>query len=139
MPRAFQDKAVAAVFDQYSEPTRAALLVLRDLVFQTAAETDGVGKVLETLKWGQPSYLTSKPKSGTTIRLGENATEDGDYAMFVHCQTNLVSQWREHYPELHYSSTRALNLNSRAKLPVDAVKHCIALALTYHKRKTVDA
>lgn len=139
MSRAFQDKAVAAVFDQYSEPTRTALLDLRELVFQTAAETDGVGEISETLKWGQPSYLTPQTKSGTTIRFGADAAKDGDYAMFVHCQTNLVSQWREHYPELNYSGTRALNLNSGATLQVDAVKHCIALALTYHKRKTADA
>ena len=34
----------------------------------------GVGEITETLRWGQPSYITSKPKSGTTIRTGLHRT-----------------------------------------------------------------
>jgi hypothetical protein len=43
---------------------------LRMHILDAASETEGVGELEETLKWGQPSYLTKKPKSGRTIRIG---------------------------------------------------------------------
>ena len=39
------------------------------LILDTAKMTKGVGAVEETLKWGQPSYLTTATKSGSTIRI----------------------------------------------------------------------
>ncbi len=41
-------------------------MFLRHLVLETASETEGVNKLEETLKWGEPSYLT---KNGSTIRM----------------------------------------------------------------------
>ena len=67
---AFRDARVAAVFDGYPPALRARLLMLRTLIFDCAAATDGVGNLVETLKWGQPAYLTERPRSGTTITAG---------------------------------------------------------------------
>jgi hypothetical protein len=109
------------------------LLTLRRLVFEVAATTDGVGEVVETLKWGQPAYLTQKPKSGTTIRM--DAYGDG-YAIFVPCTTSLVATYRELYGDaLSCEGNRAVVFSMKDELPVDVVKHCLALALTYHKWK----
>ena len=70
---------------------------------------DGVGEVVETLKWGQAAYLTEKPKSGSTIRLGTVKGHENGYAMFFHCQTTLVSTFREIYPEtLSFQGKRAI-------------------------------
>ncbi len=44
--------AVAKVFDGYPPNVRRKLLALRSLIFQTAARTEGVGELLETLKLG---------------------------------------------------------------------------------------
>jgi len=44
---------------------------LRRLIFETAAELEDVGLLEETLKSGQPSYLASPTKSGTTIRVDQ--------------------------------------------------------------------
>jgi hypothetical protein len=69
-PRAdFSGPAVDAVFGAYPKPIKAKLLALRQLIFDTAKTTKGVGALEETLKWGQPSYLTTKTKSGSTIRI----------------------------------------------------------------------
>ncbi|MGI9414318.1 MAG: hypothetical protein ACR2PM_11650 [Hyphomicrobiales bacterium] len=57
--RMIQDPDVRAVFDSYPKQTRDRLLALRGLILDTAARTEGVGALEETLKWGQPSYLTS--------------------------------------------------------------------------------
>ena len=60
---------VAAVFATYPKPMRSKLMALRQLIYETAAATDGVGAITETLKWGEPAYLTAATKSGTTVRI----------------------------------------------------------------------
>ncbi|MCR9135261.1 MAG: DUF1801 domain-containing protein [Alphaproteobacteria bacterium] len=125
---------VKAVFDAMSEDVRPVLLEMRDLVFDTAMKTDETGELVETLKWGQPSYLTVRPKSGSTIRLG--ISKSGRPALFCHCQTSLVSQFQELYPQLFdFEGNRAMVIRDDIGLPRDELSHCIALALTYHKRK----
>ena len=137
MPRhPFSDDQVDAVFAGYAEPVRARLLALRDLIFMTAAETDGVGQLVETLKWGQPAYLTERPRTGSTIRIDALKGTDTGYAMFVHCQTALVSTYREIYPDtFRFDGNRALLFSADLAVPEEPLKHCIALALTYHRRR----
>jgi hypothetical protein len=55
--------------------------------------------------------------------------------MFFHCQTDLVDTFRELYPKLSYSGNRAILLDAGKKLPEAELRHCVALALTYHLRK----
>ena len=71
----FEETAVAGVFENFPDASRAGLLLLRDLVFDVAALDPRIGKLTETLKWGQPSYLTLESKSGTPIRLGVQKLE----------------------------------------------------------------
>ena len=53
--------------------------------------------------------------------------------MYFHCQTNLVATFRELYPtELQFEGNRSIRFARGAALPLDALRHCIALALTYH-------
>jgi len=137
-PRAkISEPAVEAVFESYPKPVKAKLLALRRLILDTAKATKGVGLVEETLKWGQPSYLTPETKSGSTIRIDQVKAEAGQYAVYFHCQTNLVATFRELYPELRYGGNRCILLNADDKAPEAALRHCVALALTYHlgKRK----
>jgi len=132
------DPAVAAVFAAYPGRTKAKLLALRQLILETAAATPGVGTLEETLKWGQPSYLTTESRSGSTIRIDRVKPEPGDdserYALYVHCQTTLVSTFRQLYREtLTFGGNRSILLDAARPLPKAALKHCIALALTYHR------
>jgi Domain of unknown function (DU1801) len=130
--------AVAAVFDAYPKPLKAKLLALRRLILDTARTTDGVGSIEETLKWGQISYLTPETKSGSTVRIDEVKSAADRYAVYFHCQTDLVATFRELYPELNYSGNRSIVLDAAEDVPEAALRHCVALALTYHlkKRKT---
>jgi hypothetical protein len=132
------DPAVEAVFDAYPRPVRAKLLALRRLIFDIANTMDGVGALQETLKWGQPSYLTPETKSGSTIRIDQVKPDADQVAVYFHCQTNLVETFRELYPQLAYSGNRAILLDASAKLPEAELRHCVGLALTYHlgKRKS---
>ena len=133
---AFEDPAVEAVFAGYEEPARARLLELRALILKTAAETGGVGPLDETLKWGQPSYLTAKTKSGSTIRIDAVKDMPTRCALYFICHTDLVETFRELYPtELSYGGNRSILLETTDPLPEAPLRHCIALALTYHSRK----
>ncbi|HEY3790370.1 MAG TPA: hypothetical protein VGM09_00960 [Bradyrhizobium sp.] len=67
----FSDPAVEAAFAAYPKPLKPKLLALRRLILDTASATRGVGALEETLKWGQPSYLTPETKSGSTIRIDQ--------------------------------------------------------------------
>src|SRR5882762_1467003 len=127
--------AMDAIFHAYPKPVKAKLLALRRLIFDTAKATQGVGRLEETLKWGQPSYLTAETNSGSTVRIDRVKASANQYAVYFHCQTNLVESFRELYPELHYSGNRAILLDAKEKLPEAELRHCVALALTYHLRK----
>ena len=134
--RRFGDAKVAAVFKDYPPALRARLMALRELVFDVAADTSGVGRLNETLKWGQPSYLTAESGSGTTVRIDRLKGRDDSYAIYFHCQSGLVDQFREIYPDTFvYEGKRAIVLESKARVPIRALGHCIALALTHHLRK----
>jgi hypothetical protein len=133
--------AVDAVFNAYPKPIKARLLALRRLIFDTARTTSGVGALQETLKWGQPSYLTTETKSGSTIRIDQVKSAANQYAVYFHCQTDLVETFRELYPELSYGGNRSIVLKAQDDLPEAPLRHCVALALTYHlnKRKAARA
>jgi hypothetical protein len=120
---------VDAVFRTYPVQARAKLARLRKIVLDTAAKMDDVA-VEETLKWGQPAYLS---KGGSTIRI--DRTKDGGMAMYFICHTDLIATFRELYPELDYDGNRAILLGARDKIPEDALRHCISLALTYRNRR----
>src|SRR5580693_2142286 len=109
----FTDPAVDAVFSAYPKSLKAKLLALRRLIFDTAKTTKGVGALQETLKWGQPSYLTTKTKSGSTIRIDRVKSAANQYALYFHCQTDLVETFRELYPtQLRYGGNRSILLNA---------------------------
>jgi hypothetical protein len=133
--RRFSDKDVVSVFKAYPPDLRAKLMALRELVFDTADKTPAVGRLTETLKWGQPSYLTKETGSGTTVRIDRLKT-GGGYAAYFHCQSGLIEQFRALYPDtFKYQGKRAILFDSGDRVPVKQLRHCIALALTHHSRK----
>lgn len=132
----FLDPAVAAIFKAYPPAVKAKLLALRALIFDVAASTDGVGRLDETLKWGQPAYLTPETRSGTTIRLDAVKGVDGRCALYVHCQSDLMERFRALYGDvLKLEGHRAIVFDADDDIPREAVGHCIAMALTYHRDK----
>jgi hypothetical protein len=115
---------------------RPKLAALRRLILNTAETTEGVGAIEETLKWGQPSFATSQTRSGSPIRIDAVKSNPKRYAMYFHCQTNLVASFRQLYPkEFAYEGNRAIVFDVDKAVPEKPLRHCIALALTYHARK----
>jgi len=130
----FENSDMAEKFASYPPKTRTKLLSLRELIFEVASKTEKIGKLEETFRWGEPSYLTTESHSGSMIRINKTKTE-GQYAMYFHCQTSLVDTFREIYPELTYQGNRAIIFNEKDKIPDNKIKHCISLTLTYHLNK----
>ncbi len=127
---------VAAAFDAYPPAFRKKLLALRKLILETAAATEGVGEIEETLKWGEPAYLTSETKSGSTIRIDWKARDPDRYAMYFHCQTSLVADFRERFGDrLRCEGNRSIVFEKDEALPTQVLATCIAAALTYHRAK----
>lgn len=141
MPKTpFQNTEVAAVFDNYEPEARKALLTLRERIFDVAARNEMIGEVEETLKWGQPSYLTSKSKSGTTVRIAPIRSEPVEVGIYVNCQTTLAATYRELYSGiLDIEGKRCIRIAPGKPVPSEALDHCILLALTYHLNKRKDA
>ncbi len=129
-PFPITDPAVAAVFDGFAEDVRPGLLRLRSLILETAAATPEVGRIEETLKWGQPSYLTPDTRAGTTIRLG--VPKSGGFAIYTNCQTSLIADFRALFPEdFIYEGNRAVHFRDGSILPTDQIRLLIRAALTY--------
>lgn len=132
----FSDAAVAEVFATYAPAQKKKLTELRDIIYQVAATTEGVGAIEEALRWQQPSYLTPATGSGSTIRIDAIRGQPDRYAMYFHCQTGLVDHFRQIYPKtFKYESNRALIFDVAQMLPEAQLRHCVSLALTYHLRK----
>ncbi|RCW77007.1 DUF1801 domain-containing protein [Saliterribacillus persicus] len=128
-----ENSKVEAIFKQYPANIQKKLLFLRQLILETAVEVENIEKVEETLKWGEPSYITKK---GSTIRIGWKQSSPEQYAMYFNCNTNLVETFKEIFGDLfNYEGNRAIVFLENEEIPVDELKQCIVLAGTYHTRK----
>jgi len=128
----FGSTQVAETFERYPEKQRKKLLILRQLILDTASEIK-IDDLEETLKWGEPSYLTSK---GSTIRLAWRKSKPGQYGIFFNCKTTLVETFREIYPGIFtYEGNRAIIFEADDKIPLNELTQCIELSLCYHRIK----
>ncbi len=132
----FENLEVAAIFDNSPIRVRQKLMSLRQLIFDTAKSIKEVGKLEETLKWNQPSYLKTKSKSGSMIRIDRLKNQDNKYAIYFLCQTTLVESFKEMFGDkLTYEGNRAIHFDVNDEFPTDELKQCITMALTYRLLK----
>lgn len=131
----FNSPEVAAKFASYPAGARRELLALRELVFRVANSTPAVGELEETLKWGEPAYVT-KNGSGSTLRIDWKPKCPTEYAMYFNCKTTLVDTFRSLFPDdFTFAGNRALVFSIGSAHPQDALRFCIAASLTYHSEK----
>lgn len=127
------DEQVRKAYDRFDALVAKRLLEVRLLIFELAELDDQIGKITETLKWGEPSYLTEQSKSGTTIRLSKVKDEANYCGIYVHCQTRLISEFRDSFADaLEFSGNRAVLIDVSKPLKETPVKMFLQKALTYH-------
>jgi hypothetical protein len=130
---------VEKVFNSYPETIKSKLLFLRELIFETAASIQEIEQLEETLKWGEPSYLTPVSKSGSTIRIAWKESKKEQYSIFFKCTANLVPAFKEKFPEkFNFGGNRSIDFKIGEDIPIKELKQCIALALTYHRNKKLE-
>ena len=130
----FADPQVAQTFDRFPAPARGGLLALRGLIFDVARDTPGVGALHETLKWGQPAYLTPETRSGSTLRLGVPKT--GGFGIFAHCQTTIISDFRDLFPDdFKFDGNRGVLFGDGDALALDRLSLLVARGLTYRLKR----
>ena len=130
----FATQVVAEVFAGYPPAMRKRLLTLRELIFESATTTS-VGRLEETLKWGEPAYVTAQSKSGSTIRIAGKKNSATHYAIYFNCQTTLVETFKTLFPgEFTFEGNRAIVFDVADTVPAETLAFCIAAALTYHRR-----
>lgn len=126
-------KEVNLVFDNYPNTVQHRLIALRELIFETAREIDEINTIQETLKWGEPSYLTTH---GSTIRIDYKSKTPRQYAMYFKCTSRLVEVFKTFFNnQFNFEGNRAITFKLEDEIPTKELKQCIKAALIYHKVK----
>lgn len=124
---------VELVFKNYPNEVRKKMFFLREIIIETANGIDGLTKLEETLKWGEPSYLA---KNGSTIRIDWKLKEPNQYALYFKCTSRLVETFKLIFKDTFvFEGKRAIIFKIEDDIPKDKLKICIKTALTYHKVK----
>ncbi len=114
-------------FNSYPKKVQTQLLELRLLILNSGNDIE------ETLKWGEPSYLSPH---GSTVRLDYKVKNPDHYALYFNCKSKLVDTFKELYGDtFKYEGNRALVFELNEKINQQALQHCISLSLNYHKIK----
>ncbi len=117
----------------YPEHVRPKMQSLRELVIQTAKETPEIEELEETLKWGEPSFVT---KIGSTLRMDWKEKTPEQYQMYFKCTSRLVETFKLVFGDLfEYENNRAIIFKLDDEIPVVELKKCIVATLKYHKVK----
>lgn len=129
-----QADTVGAAFADVPAEHRPGLLELRDLILDVAEEV-GAAPVQEVLRWGQPSYVSARPRESTTVRLG--SSNDGEhFALYFHCQSSVLRDFQGMFPtDFRYDGNRAILFRPGEDLQKDKLRLCIGDALSYRAKK----
>ena len=128
--REFENINVKEKFLMFPNDKKDCLFHLRDLIFNTAETDPRIGPLSEELRWGDPSYITAKTNAGSTVRLG--VFDCSKVALFFHCKTKLVEDFKTLYPNaLEFSKNRAILINPLSPPHDEILQHCILASLIY--------
>ncbi len=127
------DTDVRPIFEKYPEHIRPIMEKLRQMIINAADKIDGIDKLTESLKWGEPSYRSN---NGSTIRMDWKSKNPDYCALYFQCTTSLVSTFRVVYgDELQFEGKRAILLNINEEIPEKVLTECLSMALSYHRIK----
>jgi len=123
---------VASILELLPDAILRPILRLRRIILRTASNLP-IGEVEETVRWGQVAYVTRKG-IGSTIRIGAVKGSTERYAIYFHCQTNLIATFKKKYRgKFHFEGNRAILFNRAEKIHSKELVECISMALTYHR------
>ncbi|MBK8944421.1 MAG: DUF1801 domain-containing protein [Ignavibacteriae bacterium] len=129
------NKSVKEKFGKYPKNIKPKINHLRKLIMDVAKSDESILEIEETLKWGEPSYLS---KHGSTLRIDWKEKNPNQYAMYFKCTSKLVPTFKEVFSDLFkYENSRAILFDLDEAIPEEKLKICISLSLNYHKVKNL--
>jgi len=127
-------QAITDAINQAPPDAQDGLWALRALILETAQHLPDVGTVEECLKWGQPAFTTPETKSGSTLRIG--CPKNGGFALYAHCQTNIISSYADAFPGLDtVEGNRAICFTDITQIDPSRHGRLVSHALRYHLTK----
>ncbi|MDO6746464.1 DUF1801 domain-containing protein [Gilvimarinus sp. 1_MG-2023] len=126
------DTSVKKKFSTYPADIFISLNTVRDLIFSVAMQ-DGITDITETLKWGEPSYVS---KIGSTIRIDWKDKYPEQFCIYFNCKTSLIETFKEIYGDTFtYEGNRAIVLKRNQVIPYKELAHCLSMSLRYKQIK----
>lgn len=122
-------------FESYPKDVSIQLNSIRELIFSTAKQ-EGINDLTETLKWGEPSYIS---KVGSTIRFDWKTKTPQQFCIYFNCKTILIETFKEIYGDTFaFDGNRAIIFKLGNNLPLKELAHCISMSLRYKKIKHLE-
>jgi len=129
----FINNDVEEKYSSYPNDIREKLLKLREIIYDVAKNEDTIDNVEEALRWNEPSFIT---KNGSTIRIDWKKSKPNQYSIYFNCKTKLVETFKTLFSDrFSFEGNREIVFQKNDVIDLDALKYCILLSLTYHKRK----
>lgn len=126
------EQSVKERFDSYPDGARVKLLKIREAIFGVA-ERENIGEITETLKWGEPSYLSEK---GSTVRIDWKKKHPDSVLIYFNCNTTLVETFKEIYRDtFQFVDNREIRFSVSEPISMSELEACISMALRYHSIK----
>ncbi len=125
-----------AKFSSYPSHIRPKMDYLRELVIETAKELPEVDAIEETLKWGEPAFVSA---ICSTLRIDWKERTPEQYQMYFMCSTRLVETFKVVFGDIFdYEKNRALVFRLDDEVPTAQLKECIGAALMYQRVKRLE-
>lgn len=123
--------AVAEWLQTVPAGLRDCVTELRTLIYRVALE-ENAWPLVEEIKWGQPSYRSPNGRESTPVRLG--CTDTGDAALLTHCQSSVISEFRDAFGDrFRFDGRRAVLFGSTDEVREAELTALIRHALTYRR------
>lgn len=124
---------IQAATSDYPELAKTAFANIRAMIFEEADRL-GAGPLEETLKWGEPAYLTPVTKSGSTIRMAWKPSDPDNCNIYLNCNTDLVDRLKADFPDVFKTTGNRCIHIPLGKIPNEIpLRAVLSMALTYHK------
>ena len=131
----YASKLFTKAVSDYPADVADKLLLLKSYIYEQAQLNPKIGKIEESFKWGNLSYV-SENRSGTPIRIASEKKPFGFIGLYVNCSTTVISDIKLIYGDRFlYDGNRALLFAKDDQLPEEEIRHVIDLILGYHLNK----
>jgi hypothetical protein len=122
--------SVKQKFETYPKNISGLLHTIRELIFNVAQQ-DGIANIEETLKWGEPSYVSS---IGSTVRFDWKPKYPDQYGIYFNCKTVLIETFKEIYGDIfEYEGNRALIFKIEQPIPKKSTRSLYFNVFTLQK------